>query len=370
MNNSSLRQSIQHELNGLFKLNQSSRVWHIPLLAALCVGLPLIVGSLIENYQAASLASLGGLVILYYSSSSDFPTRMITLLSCSFGFLFSVTIALFFNFNPIVSAIVFGIFSIIVRWITLYFKTRPPASFFFIMIASMASCHPHDLSVLPEKIGYVGLGTMGAVTLAFLYSMIMIKRSEPVKNSTFSVNIERDLYANFIEALIVGIMMAASLLIGHYLKMKNPYWIAISCLAVLQGVSLQHIWQRLFQRVLGTFIGLGFCWILLSISDTTFSIVLMIIVLQFFVETFIVRNYTIAVIFITPLTLLLTEFGNPLIQDPNMFISIRFWDILIGSTLGAIGGFFIHHQRIRQETIRQLRRTKVILKSTSSKLKT
>jgi uncharacterized membrane protein YgaE (UPF0421/DUF939 family) len=365
MMKSSFKQSLQEELVALFKINHSSRVWHIPVLAALCVGLPLIIGSLIHNYQAASLASLGGLVILYYSGSADFPTRMITLLSCSFGFLFSVTIPLFFNFDPVISSIAFGVFSILVRSITLYFKTRPPASFFFIMIASMASCHPHDLSVLPEKIGYVGLGTMGAVSLAFLYSLIMLKRSAPAKTSTFSVTIERDQTANFIEALIVGVMMAASLLIGHYLNMKNPYWIAISCLAVLQGVTLRHVWQRMFQRILGTFIGLVFCWILLTISDTTFSIVLMIIVLQFFVETFIVRNYTIAVIFITPLTLLLTEFGNPLIQDPNMFISIRFWDILIGCLLGAIGGFFIHHQYIRQKTLRQLRKTKVILKSTT-----
>lgn len=233
----------------------------------------------------------------------------------------------------------------------------------------MASCLPYDLTSLSEKIGYVGLGTMGACTLAFIYGLITHKTAAQENKSSFSVTIEQNKYANLIEALIVGFMMMSSLLLGHFLKMKNPYWITISCLAVLQGVTLRHVWQRMIQRILGTFIGLGFCWFLLSLSKTAFSIVLMIVILQFIVETMIVRNYTLAVVFITPLTLLLTEFGNPMIQDPNMFISIRFWDICVGSLLGAIGGWFIHHERLRQEALLHLVKNKEKVKSSLKKIK-
>ncbi len=50
--------------------------------------------------------------------------------------------------------------------------------------------------------------------------------------------------------------MSLSLLIGLLLKLDNPYWLPISCAAVIQGVTLQQVWRRTFQRILGTFVGL------------------------------------------------------------------------------------------------------------------
>jgi hypothetical protein len=47
-----------------------------------------------------------------------------------------------------------------------------------------------------------------------------------------------------------------------------------------------------------------------------------------------------------------------------LFISARFWDIAIGSVFGAIGGWFIHHEKIRDHTIRRIRRTRVALRKT------
>ena len=152
--------------------------------------------------------------------------------------------------------------------------------------------------------------------------------------------------------------MFISLELGFLLKINNPYWISVSCLAVMQGATKSHIWQRVIQRIIGTFIGLGLCWIILLLVKKIWIICLVIVILQFILEILVPRNYAVAVIFITPLTILLTEASNPLINNPNMFISIRFFNTLLGSSIGAIGGWVIYHEKIHYNAIQRIRKSK------------
>lgn len=353
------KEILVQEWSYLFKLKQTERLWHVPFLAALCVGIPLLTGIYLNQLKPALLSSLAGLVILYIPNSS-LANRMITLLVCSFGFMVSYTVGICFSFHFILSSIVFGIFTFAVHWLALYFKAKPPGSFFFIMIASMASCQPFDPTMISQKIGLVGLGTMTACLLALLYSLLMLKK-QPTQTTTLSVTFVRNKYADVVEALILGLFMMASLLIGHLLKLQNPYWVPISCLAVMQGATLHTIWQRGFHRILGTFIGLGLAWLVLSLNKTPLSICLTIMASQFIVEMLVTRHYALTVIFITPMTILLAEANGSMIQNPDQLIYIRFWDISIGSLIGIVGGWFMHHEKIRYHAALQLRKANAII---------
>ncbi|PWA10788.1 FUSC family protein [Flavobacterium laiguense] len=342
------------EIKAFYKIKQTDRLWHIPVLASLCIGIPLLTGLYLENLKYGLIASLSGLVILYIPTSSSITNRMITLLICSFGFMFSYSIGLLFSFHPLLSAILFGLYSFVVHWAILFFKTKPPGSFFFIMLTSISSCIPHNLREIPEKIGLITIGTVLACILALIYSLLTRKSNN--KPKTITSSFAKNKYTALIEAAIVGFFMFLSLQLGHFLILKNPYWIPISCLAIMQGASLYYIWQRVIHRIIGTLIGLGLFWIIISIDRTPLSICISIIVLQFIIEFLIVRNYILAVIFITPMALLLTEAANPLIHDPNLLISIRFTDIILGSLLGAIGGWLIYNERIKYHAIKNLRK--------------
>jgi len=357
----SIKQLIVEEIKTLFLLKKTERLWHIPLLASLCTGTPLLVGYFFNDLPSGVLACIAGLVILYLPSNASFAKRMSTLLICSFGFIFSFAIGVNFSFNPILSVIVLGIFSAIVYWLTLYLNTNPPGNFFFIMIAILASCMPYSPQTIPIKIGLVTIGTLFACLLALFYCLLMFNKNNST-NKPVSVKIKKNKYANIIEAFIFAIFISGSLFVGHQLKMQNPYWIPISCLAVMQGAGLHNIWRRTFHRLLGTLIGLGLCWIILSLNKTSLSICISIILLQFIVEMLIVRHYALAVIFITPMTILIAETANPIFHNTNTLIFVRFWDILIGSAIGAIGGWFIYHEKIRYQAIRQIEKVNAIIK--------
>jgi len=71
----------------------------------------------------------------------------------------------------------------------------------------------------------------------------------------------------------------------------------------------------------------------------------------------VVRNYGIAVVFITILTIFLAESG--VVQaNPNALFMARFLDILVGSLIGALGGWILYNEQIHYLAKNQIRRAK------------
>lgn len=348
---------LQREAKLFFQLKKSERLWHIPVLASVCTGLPLLIGYYLGRLDYGTLACLGGLVMLYMPSTT-LENRMLTLLVCAFGFIMSFTVGIAFSFNHYLSAAVLGVYAFGVNWLTNYFRLSPPGNFFFIMIASMASCMPFDLPAIPTKVGLLALGTMGGVIFAMLYSLYIVQQHPDKMRDP---GLRKRHYTNSTESLIMGVFIAISLLAGHISGLDNPYWIPISCLAIMQGLNVVQVGQRSFHRIVGTFIGMGFSWLLLQLNLSTLQVCISIIVLQFIIEILVVRHYALAVIFITPMTVFLVELSRGAGIDPNRVIASRFLDIFIGSLIGVVGGWLLHNQKLHQKAERQLRKTRVAI---------
>ena len=344
------------ELNLLFTLKKTERLWHIPVLASLCTGLPLLIGYYTGRIDYGVLACLGGLVILYMPST-NLEHRMLTLMLCSFGFIISFAVGISFSFNPYLSAGILGLYAFGLNWVTGYFRMPSPGSFFFIMIASMASCMPFDLVNVPTKIGLIAAGTILACILAFFYSLYITKKHPSELLPTPKRKVD---YANLTESAIIGIFIALSLLVGHYFNLDNPYWIPVSCCAIMQGVSVTHVWQRSIHRISGTLIGMGLTWILVQFNFSLLEICICILILQFIIEMLVTRHYGLAAIFFTPLSVFLAELGRGItVFNSNDLVQARALDIVIGSIIGIIGGMILHNRYIQKKTIRQIRLTRV-----------
>ncbi|ARS34615.1 FUSC family protein [Pontibacter actiniarum] len=343
-------------LKELFALKETDRKWHLPVVAGLCIGVPVLVGYFTGNMQSGKLASMAALVILYIQSQ-NIARRMIVLMACSFGIMVSFTVGFVFGFDPLVASLVLGIYAFTVHLVLYYLKmVRPPGNFFFIMTASVAISMPHNLATVPHNIGLAGIGTMFACTLGLIYSIITLRKS-PADNEVITLSKNR--YVNFVESVTFGFFVGLSLLLAYLLELDTPYWVPTSCAAVMQGVSVSHIWQRSAQRILGTFIGLGLTWAVLLLNPSLLAICIGIILLQIIVEFLVVRNYALAVIFITILTIFLAETGTALTADPTQLIKARFFDILIGSVVGALGGVLLYNEKLQYLATRQMRKTRI-----------
>lgn len=338
-----IRKNFRQNILSIFAFRRSERHWHIPILAGLSVGIPLFLGYIFDNLPNGILASTSGLLILYISFTA-IANRMINLMICSFIFILSYFIGTVGSFNIWLAPLIFAVYIFFLNLAIRYFRFKAPGIFFFILIASLAICQDFDLSSIPERVGVITLGTISTCMLAFVYSICTMKNYTLANEK---IVFEKAKRVDIGESLILALFVGGALLVATLLQLENPYWVPVSCAAVMQGASRRHIWERSINRVVGTFIGAGLAWFLLDMQISGLAICFAIVLLQFIVEVLVVRQYAVAVIFITALTIFLAEGGQDIISNTEQSIYVRFFDILLGSIIGAIGGWMLYHNKVR-----------------------
>jgi uncharacterized membrane protein YccC len=104
---------------------------------------------------------------------------------------------------------------------------------------------------------------------------------------------------------------------------------AAAVLMLHQGFDWQRTLVRGVERTLGTWLGLGVAGVILALHPQGLWLVLVIGALQFIVEMYVVRNYTVAVVFITPAALTIAAGGVPVANLGELLLA-RGTDTLIG----------------------------------------
>jgi uncharacterized membrane protein YccC len=350
-----MHMQLRDQVKSLIEIKKTERLWHFPLLAGICIGICLFIGWYFEKPAYGNLASIGALVILYFTQA-PLAKRMIHLCVCAFGFALAFALGSILSFNPYVSAIALGLIAFLSHLVTSYFDIPPPRNFFFIMIGAVAISLPFEAEAIPMRVGLVSMGAMLAVLLAFFYSVFIAKKVEPPRVRSV---LRKKRYTHIAESLIIAFAMFFALLIANFLDMKSAYWIPVSTLAIMQGKDLLHARQRNLHRIVGTFIGMGLTWLILILEPKGIALVFIIAGLQFVVEMIVVRNYGLAVIFITPLTIFLAENSAGMNISVNELMEARILDTVIGSLIGLTAGWILHHQTLVTHLEKRIRGTKL-----------
>ncbi|MCK9467917.1 MAG: FUSC family protein [Porticoccaceae bacterium] len=326
----------------LLVLSDKKRSWGFLVLAALSVGLPVFVGAALGHFSSAIIASMGGLVILYMQQT-PIVRRMRILLACSFGFLLSFSLGTLTSFNPYFSAITLAATVFVVTWACRFYSIPPPGSFFFILVACMSRTLPFDLTLVAERAGILLFGCLGACLLVLIYSVaqVLLRGQEPAQPSPPK---DHRIAAIILESAVISLFVGGGYLVALMIPLDNPYWVPISTAAIMQGATFRAVWHRNVHRIVGTFIGMGLAWAIFSLSPNVWILAGLIMLLSFVIEVLITRNYGLAVIFITPLTVIFADSAIAS-MDTERLILARLIDIMLGSFIGYLGGWVIHHPK-------------------------
>ncbi|WP_068258539.1 FUSC family protein [Janibacter limosus] len=135
------------------------------------------------------------------------------------------------------------------------------------------------------------------------------------------------------EDLLVGVRVAAAAIIAGSVALlldnAHAYWAAaFAVLIVHVGGTRSSQLHRAFQRTVGTALGLLAFTLLLRLDLSHWWTVAVVIGLQFVVEMLITRNYALAVVFLTPLALVISEAVTGM--DTTMILLDRGIDTVIG----------------------------------------
>lgn len=335
----------------LVRVNASDRSWEMPLAAALSSGLPLMVGAYFGRMDYGLMSSLGGMVFLSLPNSS-LQHRMMMLLAASFGMVACFAVGALTQFWPSVMIVALTLIAIVVSMVCRCYRLGPPGSLFFIMATAIAAYTPGRIEDVPMRVGMVALGCLVACLIAFVYSLRMTRVTPPppaidLPPPTFDFVVY--------DSIIIGLFVGISLLAAELLQLQRPYWVPVSCLAIIQGASLRAAWSRQLHRILGTTVGLCIAWALLSLPLNVWTLSLVMMALSFGIETLVVRHYASAVVLITPLTIFLAEAPHLGQGYPSAVIEARFLDTVLGAFIGVLGAVLLHNKRIRPHLSRWMR---------------
>ncbi|SBV35466.1 conserved membrane hypothetical protein [uncultured Stenotrophomonas sp.] len=153
-----------------------------------------------------------------------------------------------------------------------------------------------------------------------------------------------------VAALVVGTLGAA-------VHLERAYWaVAAAVLMLHQGFDWQRMLQRSVQRLLGTWIGLLLAGAILVAHPQGPWLVLVVMLLQFTIEMLVVRNYALAVIFITGAALTIASGGHP-VEAPGTYLLARGIDTLAGCAVALLIFRLIPPRAVQATIPEQLLRT-------------
>lgn len=135
-------------------------------------------------------------------------------------------------------------------------------------------------------------------------------------------------------AVTVGIGSLLAGTAGLLLLGTHWYWAMVGAVAALSGAHVTARLVRGAQRLVGTILGVAVAAGLLALNLPPLATIAIAIVCQADAEMFVGRNYGIAMIFITPLALLMVHLAVP--ADPVILLRDRMLDTIIGVVIGTL----------------------------------
>jgi len=276
-------------------------------------------------------------MVFLYLPRTKLPHRLGIMALCALAGCAFFAVGLALAGTELLAVLGTGLVAMLATVLCRLLQRSPPGSLFLTMPAAIAAFAPAGQGGGAERLGAYASGCLFALLMALIYSM-HIKSRHPRRPITPLAE-PRALIAS--DAIVLGVTVALACLAAMALDLARPYWVAVSAVTIMQGTTLQVAWQRKVHRIAGTLAGLLLAWPLLQWIGEPTHAALAIVLLLFVVETLVVRHYAAAVMFITPMAILLAETAH---LQPGQhavatgaILQARLIDTMLGAALGLAG---------------------------------
>ncbi|MCV7177108.1 FUSC family protein, partial [Mycolicibacterium sphagni] len=138
---------------------------------------------------------------------------------------------------------------------------------------------------------------------------------------------------HIMQRIAIGVPLAGAA--AMTLGVDHAYWaMAAAVLLLHQGTDRSRTLRRGAERLLGTWVGLGLAGVILSLHPHDLWLVVLLALLNFVIELLVVRNYTLATVFITTTALTISS-GTHAVNIGHLLLA-RGIDTLIGCAVGVV----------------------------------
>jgi hypothetical protein len=331
--------SIRADIRSLFELRPSPVRWPIALQAAVAIGIPTVGFSLAGRSDLGLLASTGGFLALYLTGRSR-RERAAKLPLIAAGLVASAVVGVLASGSLLGSLLAVFAIAVVSATLCLGLSVGPPGALFFVLIGGVAT---HLAG--PPAIGGAGIDGRLVVGLLVLgciisYLVVLSPLLRPAVRRRDAALHEERLPMRFVmddisRVILLRLVLASAIAVAVSAPLGLPraYWVILTVVVILQnGHTVRLSALRGVHRVLGTFAGLALFGLIAVFAPEGLWLAVVLMGLQFVVEMVVIRNYGLALIFITPLALLISTQGGHV----GEIIADRVVDTLIGTAIAML----------------------------------
>jgi len=320
----------------LVEIGPHAGAHRVALRAALAIGIPLVGLAVAGHLELSLYAVFGAFTALYGRTHAHLPrlrmqaTAAVALVSAvTLGAAIGVSPARDWLVVPIAAAVagVTTVLSDALQW-------HPPGALFFVF--ALAACASVPTSAPQVATAFV-LAAASAL-LAMVISTVGLVRRGARRRPGIAADRAGPGFAEVARrpgelakaALVAGAAIVAGA-IPTATGLGHPYWAMVAAVATLGAADATGHLVRAGHRVLGTLLGVLLAGAILAVSTDARVLIAAAILLQLGAELFVMRNYGLTMVFVTPLALIMTQLAHP--QPEFALLRDRALETLLGAAV-------------------------------------
>lgn len=226
-------------------------------------------------------------------------------------------------------AVLCGLFAVVAE----QGKFGPPGPLIFIFAAGASMSEVQSWQAVLER----GAATAGVAALAWVVCVLTeFIRQQARDGVSFPADPVRSPRQHLVVAVRIGSGALAAACAAKVMGAHFPAWAAMGAVAVMQGAHLHTNMHRALQRMLGTVLGAGLVWLILSCGPSVWVLIALIAIFQVVTEIVIGSNYALGQILVTPMALLMTYLASHGEAASAQLVPERVLDTLVGAVVGML----------------------------------
>lgn len=334
----------------LFEVGPSRRD-HVPAVRiALAVGIPLVLLMLLGRPDLTIYAAFGAFTSIYARHE---PLRQRLGHELQAGALVTVSVAIgaLLSWYGAPEPLVLGITSVVAAIgavLAAAWNLKPAGSVFFIFATGAIGSLGPDAVAHPLLAIAIAAGSAAfSVLLAWIWSLVGEGREGKSPPPAPVVRLTRGQLAAHGGRLLVATGLAAvvALIVSQAAGLSHVYWAQVAAAPIAAPTHLARL-QRGVHRMVGTLGGVGVTAFVLAFDLGPWQMLVLVILFQLLAELFVGRNYSLALLFITPLALLMTQLAHPVPAAP--LLQARAVETVLGALCGMVVIYFWRNSEERR----------------------
>ena len=207
---------------------------------------------------------------------------------------------------------------------------HPPGPLFLVFAFAACAAIPAMVADVPTALGVAGASAAFAVVVGNVGAWWRRESGEAPQRPSYVASLRWHVLPCSLGVFVAG-AIATSADIGR------PYWAMVSAVVPLVARDFRHQVVRGLHRVVGTLAGLVVAGALLTLDLDGLAVILVVAALQAVAELLVGRNYALALVFITPLALLMVHLAVP--TPTSELLADRGVETVIGVGAGLLVGY-------------------------------